>query len=199
MSDIMRPVPFEELLYRILGEYRNHHSIFGVNETEFYEDDLKAEIKVWEQNCSTPLGPAAGPHTQLTQNIITSYLVGARFIELKTVQVMDTLEIAKPCIDARDEGYNVEWSTEFTLPKAYDEYLKAWVILHMLDSLMCKKEWKKPSFIFNASVGYNLEGIKTEKMQTFINSLKDANLNPKFKEYTETAKAMLDEIGRAHV
>lgn len=193
MSDIMRPVPFEELLYRILGEYRNHHSIFGVNETEFYEDDLKAEIKVWEQNCSTPLGPAAGPHTQLTQNIITSYLVGARFIELKTVQVMDTLEIAKPCIDARDEGYNVEWSTEFTLPKAYDEYLKAWVILHMLDSLMCKKEWKKPSFIFNASVGYNLEGIKTEKMQTFINSLKDANLNPKFKEYTETAKAMLDE------
>lgn len=193
MSDIMRPVPFEELLYRIFGEYRNQGSIFGIDKTEFYEDDFLSQVKVWEQSCSTPLGPAAGPHTQLAQNIVASYLVGARFIELKTVQIMDTLEIDKPCIDARDEGYNVEWSTEYTLPKAYDEYLKAWIILHVIDALMSKKKWTKPSFIFNASVGYNLEGIKSEKMQTFIAGIQDANTNPKFKLYKEKVIELLGE------
>ena len=37
------------------------------------------------------------------------------FIELKTVQILDRLELEKPCIDAEDECFNTEWSTEFTL------------------------------------------------------------------------------------
>ena len=110
MGDIMRPVPFSELISRIIGEYRNHHSIFGIAQEQFYQDSGKKSIRVFGQSCTTALGPAAGPHTQLAQNIIASYLVGGRFMELKTVQVMDTLEIDKPCIDARDEAYNVEWS-----------------------------------------------------------------------------------------
>ena len=121
MADIMRPVSFSELLERIVGEYRNQNSIFGIPKEEFYEDKGDKSVKVFSQKCTTPLGPAAGPHTQLAQNIVTSYLVGARFMELKTVQIMDHLEIAKPCIDARDEGHNVEWSTEYTLEKAYDD------------------------------------------------------------------------------
>ena len=192
MADIMRPVPFAELLNRMVGELRNHHSVFGISEELFYRGDGKKSIKVFSQECETPLGPAAGPHTQLAQNIITSFLVGARFIELKTVQVMDTLEIAKPCIDARDEGYNVEWSTEYTLPKAFDEYLKAWIIVHMLDMAM-KEKWEKPSFIFNMSVGYNLEGIKTEKMQKYISSMMDAGKDERFASYIAEAKAALGE------
>ena len=163
MADKMRPVPFVNLLERIVGEYRNEGSVFSIHESEFYVPKKDKAIKVFNQECVTPLGPAAGPHTQLAQNIIAAYLTGARFIELKTVQIMDTLEIAKPCIDARDEGYNVEWSTEYTLPKAYDEYLKAWIILHIIETLMQGGKFEKPSFIFNMSVGYNLEGIKTEK------------------------------------
>lgn len=56
------------------------------------------------------MGPAAGPNTQLAQNIVV-FLADWRFIELKTVQIMDRLEIEKPCIDAEDECYNTEWST----------------------------------------------------------------------------------------
>ncbi len=48
------------------------------------------------------VGPAAGPHTQLAQNIVTSWLTGGRFIELKTVQILDRLELEKPCIDAEE-------------------------------------------------------------------------------------------------
>ncbi|MBS7378035.1 MAG: putative selenate reductase subunit YgfK, partial [Sphaerochaetaceae bacterium] len=112
---------------------------------------------------------------------------------LKTVQIMAHLEIAKPCIDARDEGYNVEWSTEYTLEKAYDEYLKAWIVLHMIESAMEGKVVEKPSFIFNMSCGYNLEGIKQEKMQIFIDSMIDAGKKPLFDEYINEAKALLDE------
>lgn len=195
MSDRMRPVPFTELLNRIFGEFRNHGSIFSIDEEEFYQNNGKHTIKVFREECATPLGPAAGPHTQLAQNIISSYLVGARFIELKTVQIMDTLEIAKPCIDARDEGYNTEWSTEFTLEKAYDEYVKAWIILHIIESLKEDKVVKTPSFIFNMSVGYNLEGIKKEKMQIFIDSMIDAGKKDLFDKYIKEAEAFLKDGG----
>ncbi len=188
MADKMRPVPFVNLFDRIVGEYRNEGSIFSIHESEFYTPSGDKSVNVFSQKCVTPLGPAAGPHTQLAQNIIAAYLTGSRFIELKTVQIMDTLEIAKPCIDARDEGYNVEWSTEYTLPKAYDEYLKAWIILHIIETLQNKGSFESPSFIFNMSVGYNLEGIKTERMQKFINSMLDADVDGRFDGYIEDVR-----------
>ena len=192
MADKMRPVPFLNLLERIVGEYRNEGSVFSIHESEFYKSKKDKSVKVFTQECVTPLGPAAGPHTQLAQNIIAAYLTGARFIELKTVQIMDTLEIAKPCIDARDEGYNVEWSTEYTLPKAYDEYLKAWILLHVIETLMQGGKFDHPSFIFNMSVGYNLEGIKTERMQKFINSMLDADVDGRFDTYISDLKKVLE-------
>ena len=192
MADKMRPVPFSGLLERIAGELRNHGSIFGIDSSLFYEDRGKKRVKVFSQDCTVPVGPAAGPHTQLAQNIIASYLEGARFIELKTVQIMDHLEIDKPCIDARDEGYNVEWSTEFTLEKAADEYIKAWIILHILEGAIKGHIPENPSFIFNASVGYNLEGIKKDKMQIFIDTMKDAS-GTVFSDYIAEAYAILED------
>ena len=190
MADIMRPVPFSELLTRISGELRNHGSIFGIDSSLFYIDKGKKKIKVFSEECTSPVGPAAGPHTQLAQNIIAAYLEGARFIELKTVQIMDHLEIAKPCIDARDECYNVEWSTEFTVEKAYDEYLKAWIILHVIEGLM--RGHIESSFIFNMSVGYDLKGIKEEKMQRYIDSMLDSS-GEKFDDYLVEAASLLDD------
>ena len=113
-------------------------------------------------------------------------------MELKTVQIMDRLEIEKPCIDARDEGYNVEWSTEYTLLKARDEYYKAWIICHLLEALMNGGEFEKPSFLFNMSVGYNLEGIKNPRMQEFIDRMIDASSDSYYNSYLEK----LDELLR---
>ncbi len=90
----------------------------------------------------------------------------------------------KPCIDASDEGYNVEWSTELSLDQAYDEYLKAWVVLHLFDTLIGANTMP-PSFLFNMSVGYDLEGIKTEKMDRFIGRLIDSSREESFQRYLQ--------------
>jgi len=193
VSDLMRPVPLRELMTRIFSEYRKSGTIFGIREDQFYRPLGNKTIRVFGESCDTPLGPAAGPHTQLTQNIVASYLAGGRFMELKTVQIMDTLEIPKPCIDAEDEGFNTEWSTEFTLERAYDEYVKAWVILHLMDGFLGLRKTRDKSFIFNMSVGYNLEGIKTDKMQQFIHGLMDASTRDLLESYRREISTMLKD------
>ena len=152
-------------------------------------------IKIFGESCDTPLGPAAGPHTQLAQNIVSAYLAGGRFFELKTVQKLDQLKVAKPCIEAADEGYNCEWSTEFTLEKAYDEYLKAWILLHLLEEVFDLRATKARSFIFNMSVGYDLEGIQTPKMDTFISKMLNSSDDARFQGYLDQVNALArDEV-----
>ncbi|MDF7680217.1 putative selenate reductase subunit YgfK [Enterobacteriaceae bacterium ESL0689] len=194
MGDIMRPVPFEELLTRIFDEYQSQRSIFGIPEQQFYTPQTPhPAISVFGEDCATPLGPAAGPHTQLAQNIITAWLTGGRFIELKTVQILDRLELEKPCIDAEDECFNTEWSTEFTLKKAWDEYLKAWFVLHLLEQIFPLTPINAgKSFIFNMSVGYNLEGIKQPPMQEFIDNMIDASAHPAFARYRDILSHWLE-------
>ncbi len=185
MGDIMRPIPFKKLLHWITEEYRSQWTIFGIPETQFFIKENRKSIQIFDESCNTPVGPAAGPHTQLAQNIVTAYLVGGRFFELKTVQKLDSLQFEKPCIDARDEGYNTEWSTELSLEQAFDEYVKAWILLYFIESIFNMRVSTKHSFIFNMSVGYDLEGIKTPGMNSFINNLTDASKHPVFKHHLE--------------
>jgi len=172
MSDRMTPIPFEQLMNWILTEKEKNNTVFGVHKN-FHKVNAKT-LTLFGEKLETPFGPAAGPHTQLAQNIIASYYAGSRFFELKTVQTLDgeDLPVSKPCIKADDEGYNVEWSTELTVQDALGEYIKAWVALKLLS-----KEWKlgdEEGFIFNMSVGYDLEGIKSPKIDSFIEGLKNA-------------------------
>ena len=195
MGDIMRPVPFGELIERIFQEYKAGGSIFGIPEKQFFRKPDKKRVEIFGETCETVLGPAAGPHTQLTQNIITSYLTGGRFFELKTVQILDTLEVEKPCIDAGDEGFNTEWSSEYTLTGAYDEYIKAWILLHLLEEVLELKAGDEHSFIFNMSVGYDLEGIQNPRVDAFITDLMNSGSNQVFRGYLEE----LEEILRKRV
>ena len=189
MADIMRPIPFGELLKRLFSEYQESQSIFSIPAQQFYNNANGNNISVWGEKSETPVGPAAGPHTQLAQNIVTSWLAGGRFMELKTAQIMDTLEIAKPCIDAEDACFNTEWSSEFTLPKVFDEYLKAWFALHLLEALF--SDQKSKSFIFNMSVGYDLAGIQMPAMQEYIGNMLDASEHPKFAQYKAELAAFI--------
>ena len=183
MSDRMTPIPFPQLLNWIFSEYDRSQSIFGIPSVKFFHSTSQRPRKIFSEAIETPLGPAAGPHTQLAQNIVVSYLSGGRFFELKTVQQLDELVVDKPCIDAQDEGYNVEWSQELTLSQSFEEYIKAWFVLHVLNELFHFSALSERAFVFNMSVGYTLEGIKTKKMNSFIESLKDAASHPLFKEY----------------
>jgi putative selenate reductase len=185
MSDRMRPIPFERLVSWILTERKTESSVFGVRKTFQKKDENK--LSLFSEKLETPFGPAAGPHTQLAQNIIAAYVAGSRFFELKTVQTLDgeDLPVAKPCINANDECYNVEWSTELTVPEAYSEYVKAWFALKLIS-----REWELGSddgFIFNMSVGYDLKGIQSEKIDTFIEGLKNAENTEIWKECTDYA------------
>lgn len=181
----MISLPFEKLLNWIFQEFEQNKTIFGIHDNQFYFKKNDYYYNVLNASIEEPIGPAAGPHTQLAQNIIVSYLCGGRFFELKTVQKLDELEIEKPCIDAPDEGYNTEWSTELTVPQAYDEYLKAWFVIHILKEILGLSKNTKPGFLFNMSVGYDLEGIKTKKIDDFIEHLKNAELNPLYNEYNK--------------
>ena len=112
MSDKFAPISMESLTRWIFTEFKTKGSIFGIDKGLFFKPSRhdKFKVKVYGTELETPFGAAAGPHTQMAQNIIASWLCGARFIELKTVQALDEIEVSKPCIDAIDAGYNVEWS-----------------------------------------------------------------------------------------
>ncbi|MDP8211357.1 MAG: putative selenate reductase subunit YgfK [Candidatus Stygibacter australis] len=173
MSMVMKPVVFGDLLNWICSEYEKQRSIFGINDASFFRNRGKNHFSSGGHDYETILGPAAGPHTQCAQNIISAYLTGSRFFELKTVQILDELDIEKPCIEAEYEGYNTEWSTELSVEEAYQEYVKAWVIMHFLRDFLELSE-QDEGFIFNMSVGYDLKGIKSPKIDKFINNLVDA-------------------------
>ena len=195
MSDIMTCMPFGQLMEWVLQEKSGKDTVFGVHRP--YTINADHNLTIFERNLETPVGPAAGPHTQLAQNIIASYYAGARFFELKTVQKMDGAELSacvnKPCILADDEGYNCEWSTELTVPDAMSEYIKAWFILHVM-----AKEFNlgaQDGFQFNISVGYDLEGIKGDKVNTFIDGMMEAKDTAVFQE---CKKWLLDNADRFH-
>ena len=192
MSDKMIPIPFGKLMNSIAAEYACEGTIFG--ERDFYKAPENHTLTIFNEKLETPFGPAAGPHTQLAQNIVAAYLEGARFFELKTVQKLDgdDLPVSKPCILAEDEGYNVEWSTELYVEEAYEEYVKAWFILHVLSKEL---ELGSPDgFIFNMSVGYDLEGIKLLKIDNFIENLKDASKTKIFRECRDFLKKHINEF-----
>ena len=184
MSAEMRPIKFSKLISWMKTEYQNDKSIFGIHANKFYKNTSGKTIEIFGDKISSPIGPAAGPNSQLAQNIIAAYLAGARFMELKTVQIMDGEELAacipRPCINVEDEGYNVEWSTELKVVEARDEYVKAWFALHVLAKELGISD--KRDFIFNISVGYTLEGIKTPKIDGFINDMLDASNTMIWKE-----------------
>ncbi|MCI9175398.1 MAG: putative selenate reductase subunit YgfK [Lachnospiraceae bacterium] len=194
MSDVMTGMSFEQLLNWVRTEHEKSGAVFGVRRP--YVAKPENSQTIFGRNLETPVGPAAGPGTQLAQNIAAAYYAGSRFFELKTVQIMDGAELAacvnKPCIKADDECYNCEWSTELYVPKAQEEYIKAWFLLAFL-----AKEYGLGSmdgFQFNISVGYDLAGIKSEKIDTFIENMKDAGQTDIFRECREALLAHAGEF-----
>lgn len=189
MSDRMHPIPFSRLLDWAATEWKENGSVFGCHKV--YRAAPGRPFTFAGHPVETPIGPAAGPHTQLAQNIAAAYLCGGRIFELKTVQVLDgeDLHVSKPCILAEDEGYNCEWSTELTVPQAFEEYVKAWFLLHLLAKEL---ELGEPDgFVFNMSVGYDLGSIQSPKIDRFIGGMRDASGTDVFRRCREELLAFL--------
>ncbi|MEG0307097.1 MAG: putative selenate reductase subunit YgfK [Clostridium sp.] len=196
MSDRMRPISFEKMVTWIIEEFNTKSSIFGIHKNKFYQSKFQDNREFLGENLGVPIGPAAGPNSQLTQNIIASYLTGSRFIELKTVQIIDgeDLSVAKPCINAEDECYNVEWSTELRVEEAYEEYIKGWFLIHLI--MVELSISKDKDFMFNISVGYDLEGIKSKKINEFIENMKDASNTEIWQQCIKVLENSLDKFNK---
>ena len=130
----LAPVPFDVLIGRMFRELDEKRSIFDLPAQRFVKAYPGRDLSVVfrERRASTPFGPAAGPHTQMAQNIALSWLAGGRVIELKTVQVNDAIEVPRPCIDMATVGFNVEWSQELTVAQSLEEYVKGAMLIEML-------------------------------------------------------------------
>jgi putative selenate reductase len=199
MSEIMKVMSFERILELSLQDYYTKGKIFEIQEKDFHKDiDKSLEMEFFGEYLRYPIGPAAGPHTQLAQNFIAGYLTGCRYFEPKTVQIVDGKEmqemIARPCIDVKNVGYNVEWSTELTVQEAKEEYIKASVLMQVLGIELGLSDVK--DFILNISVGYNLEGIQSRKISDFIDDLKEAKDTEIFKQCIEVLKKNINKFKR---
>jgi putative selenate reductase len=169
----LTPVPFGVLATRLFRELAQKKAAFDLPVARFFQGaTTDLSIAVHGQRASTPFGPAAGPHTQLAQNIVLSWLAGGSVIELKTVQIKDDLVIPRPCIDMQTIGFNVEWSQELTLEQSLEEYVKASMLIDML-----KASGWAPAYgdtVFDMSVGYDLAGIRSAPVRAFMAGLMDA-------------------------
>ena len=128
------PAPFQDLVTRLHREPEVQGSVFGLPQRRWYQPDRAGpdlSVTFYGRRAGTPVGPAAGPHTQMAQNMLLSYAAGGRILELKTVQANDRLTIPRPCIDMANVGYNVEWSQELSIDESACEYVAGAMLIEM--------------------------------------------------------------------
>ncbi len=174
------PAPFGNLLRRMLREHEAEGKVFDLPARKFWHGspDLDTSVLFHGRRASNPLGPAAGPHGQMAQNMVLAWLAGSRILELKTVQINDRLTIPRPCIDAQNVCYNVEWSQELRLAESLREYVKGSMLLDVLreiNLLGCPSDPEKGESLLDMSVGYDLAGIRSAAVRAWIGSMKDAS------------------------
>ena len=173
MSAELHPLGLERLLEWIVRERAATGTVFGLHQ-DLFRLDCRGRSDALRRRghlIETPVGVAAGPHTQMSQNILAAWLCGARFLELKTVQVRDDLVIPRPCIDMADEGYNCEWSQELPIAVSGDQYLDAWVAIRCLQQEAGLLAPDEPGFVMDLSVGYDLAGVQSRKVQRFLDRM----------------------------
>ena len=176
----LRPIPITHLLRRVLDEPARQKSLFDLPLRKCWrpsENPLDLSVDVHGRRAQTPVGPAAGPHAQLAQNIVLSWLAGSRVIELKTVQILDELKIPRPCIDAATIGFNVEWSQELRLHESLREYVAGWLLIRILRHLdpigLGPIAAAAAEPVFELSVGYDLKGLQQPAMREYLRRVRD--------------------------
>lgn len=177
MSDRLWPVALERLA-RLLDRETGGagEAVLGLSRRLVFRPDPADPFRLPVPGgfLDTPVGVAAGPHSQMSQNIVAAWLMGARTIELKTVQSRDDIRVTRPCIAVADEGYNCEWSQELPLEESLRQYADAWLLVRVLAARLGHPPGR-PGVAFVMSVGYDLAGILAPNMQRFLDGMQDAS------------------------
>ena len=77
-----------------------------------------------------------------------------------------------------------------------DEYIKAWCALKVLSKVYGFGD--PDGFVFNMSVGYDLEGIKGEKVNTYIDGMMDAETHRHFRRVQRGPEGAVPPGDRLH-
>ncbi len=175
MADLI-PFPFAPLAEHMLDGLERDGEIFHLPAAKFVRglEGFDLSVDFHGHRVSSPLGPAAGPQTQMAQNLVLSWLGGSRIMELKTVQILDELHIPRPCIDVQTVGLNAEWSQELKLEESLDEYVKGSMLVEMLRSGPVAPVEGFGDVIYDMSVGYDLYGIRRHRVLAFIRKTRAA-------------------------
>src|ERR1700693_6199489 len=163
MADL-HPAPFSDLVKRLFLEPERQQTIFDLPLKKMYVPDpnLDTSVKFHGKVAANPVGPAAGPQTQMAQNLVLSWLGGSRIMELKTAQISDQMVINRPCIDMTNVGYNIEFSQELRLHESIHEYVAGMMLIEMLKaSNLLEMPANKTATIYDFSLGYDLKGISS--------------------------------------
>src|SRR5262245_58327465 len=177
----LRPIPISDLVHRMVREPSLQQSIFDLPLRKCWkpgDPSRDLSVALHGHRAQTPVGPAAGPHAQLAQNIVLSWAAGSRVIELKTVQILDQLKIPRPCIDAATIGFNVEWSQELPLAESLREYVAGSMLVRMLrhlDPIGLGSCAAAAEPVFELSVGYSLEGLRQPAMRDYLRAVRDVS------------------------
>lgn len=178
--------PFVDMLDRMRNELAMQSAIFDFPAAKWYRPDAHGPglaVRFHDMIAANPVGPASGPQTQMAQNLVLSWLAGSRIMELKTVQINDRLEIGRPCIDATNVGYNIEWSQELLVHESLDQYVQGSMLIHAM--AYAPDAFGNPfgdidmraaadQTIYDMSIGYDLAGIQSEKVTGFMRSMINA-------------------------
>ncbi len=169
--DDLYPLPLPTLVARLERDLAEGGVLYTLKPRDVWRppEDVDLSFEHFGRCLANPLGLASGPHTQLAQNLLIGWLAGARFFELKTVQENDQLEIPRPCIFVPHVGYNVEWSQELLVQQSAEEYAKGWVLVHLAAHAL----GLEPACTFDVSLGYDLAGVRTEKVRSFLAQMRD--------------------------
>lgn len=170
----LQGIPLEKHLESIIKEFTIYGSIYGYPKQGFYKNQYPVDTQIRDKNIITPIGIAAGPHSQLAHNIVLSFLHGARTFELKLAQRPDDLEVLKY---GRFKGNGTSgngWNQTVDLGILKKEFINAYLLLKALESEEILGIEKGHTFyrtLFDLSVGVDLRGITSARMKNWMNRL----------------------------
>ncbi len=199
MSKRYSGTTIEHLASWVLKEYDESQQIFGIHKDLFFTPDKNQAFTMerYGQFLETPIGVAAGPHTLRAQNLVAAWLCGARYFELGTVQTNEKLGLDRPSIDARGLVYSSVSSQELSLDESYNEYLKAWILLHVLRHKFGWSNENDPGFIFNMTLGCSLEGIQKYNVQKFLDKME--NSKEALEEKLNLVRKLYPKVDEIHI
>ena len=83
------------------------------------------------------------------------------------------------------------------MKESFEQYLDAWIIIHVLKHKFNWGDQSSPGVIFNMSVGYDFNGIQNKNVQWFLDKMLDASEELKLKQ--ESIKSIYPEVNKLEI